>query len=128
MKKVKEYLEAIKLKIVTSPIVSNYEIVKERTTNIDGYIKVRMTLINGDYLEVSEYFESTFSNIKTIDYRYQWMDKTKNLLCRWDNAPHHKELDNFPHHIHKNSEYNVIPGNALSISQVLDIIKTLLLN
>ena len=127
MKEPKEYLEATKLKIVASPIVSRYEITKERATSIDGYIRIRITLVNGDYLEVSEYFERTLSEIKTVDYRYQWMDASTNLYCRWDNAPHHPELDNFPHHIHQNSEDNVISGKVLSISQVLDIIEASLL-
>ena len=123
MKEPMEYLEATKLKIVANPIVSCYDIIKERVTSLGGYIRIRMTLVNGDCLEVSEYFERTFSEIKTVDYRYQWMDASKNLRCRWDNAPHHPELDNFPHHTHKNSEHNVIPGKVLSISQVLDIIE-----
>ena len=28
------------------------------------------------------------------------MDERNNLISRWDNAPHHKELRTFPHHIH----------------------------
>lgn len=123
MKEPTEYLEATKLKIVASPIISHYEIIKERATSTDGYIRIRMTLVNEDYLEVSEYFERTPSGIKTVDYRYQWMDASKNLRCRWDNAPHHPELDNSPHHIHQNSEHNVISGKILSISLVLDIIE-----
>ena len=125
MKKTAEYLEETKLKIVTSPIVSLYEIIKERVTDTDGYIRVQMTLVNGDYLEVSEYFERTLGGIKTVDYRYQWMDASKNLRCRWDNALHHPELDDFPHHIHQNND-NVILGKILSITQVLDIIEYLL--
>ena len=28
------------------------------------------------------------------------MDERNNLISRWDNAPHHKELGTFPHHVH----------------------------
>lgn len=34
----------------------------------------------------------------TIEYSYQ-LFTTKPVL-RWDNAPHHPSLDNFPHHFH----------------------------
>lgn len=33
-------------------------------------------------------------------YRFHYMDERNNLISRWDNAPHHKELRTFPHHIH----------------------------
>ena len=45
------YLEAIKLKLVTSRVVADYQIVKERTTATDGYLRIRATLYNGDFLE-----------------------------------------------------------------------------
>jgi hypothetical protein len=58
-----------------------------------------------------------------VDYRYQWVDFQKGTpRCRWDSTPDHPELDNFPHHIHEGSEENVIPGEPLSICQLLDII------
>ncbi len=28
------------------------------------------------------------------------MDENKNLILRWDDAPHHKNLKTFPYHIH----------------------------
>ena len=33
-------------------------------------------------------------------YRFHYMDERNNLISRWDNAPHHKELRTFPHHVH----------------------------
>jgi hypothetical protein len=33
-----------------------------------------------------------------VKYRYQYMDEARNLLFRYDNAPHHAEIDSFPHH------------------------------
>ena len=51
------YLEAIKLKLVTSRVVADYQIVKERTAATDGYLRIRAALHNGDFLEAAEYFE-----------------------------------------------------------------------
>ncbi len=37
---------------------------------------------------------------KKRQYRFHYMDERNNLISRWDNAPHHKELGTFPHHVH----------------------------
>ncbi len=58
------------------------------------------------------------------EYRYQWMDKSKQkLIRRWDNAEHFPDPDNFPHHIHAESETNVIPGTVLSIMELIDLLE-----
>ena len=41
------------------------------------------------------------------------MDAEKELLIRWDNAPHHSEISSFPHHfydrnkIHESKQYSL---------------------
>jgi len=117
------YLEAIKLKLVTSRVIADYQIVKERATATDGYLRIRATLHNGDFLEAAEYFERTPEEVRTVDYRYQWMDSMKKELhCRWDSTPDHPELPSFPYHVHQGSEENVASSQVLSICQVLDLI------
>ena len=33
-------------------------------------------------------------------YRFHYMDQDNQLICRWDNAPHHQEIKTFPDHAH----------------------------
>jgi len=33
-------------------------------------------------------------------YRFHYMDRENNMIFRWDNAPHHRNLSTFPHHVH----------------------------
>ena len=33
-------------------------------------------------------------------YRLHYMDMKNELISRWDNAPHHRALVTFPHHVH----------------------------
>ncbi len=40
-------------------------------------------------------------------YSYYWFTPDQKLISGWDNAPHHKELENFPFHRHQ-------PGGASS--------------
>ena len=82
------YLEAIKLRLIASPIIAEYRIVKERATRTDGYLRVRATLVSGDFLELVEAFERGASEIAVVDYRHQWMDASQSQLRRrWDGAP-----------------------------------------
>ncbi|OQY32077.1 MAG: hypothetical protein B6I38_05030 [Anaerolineaceae bacterium 4572_5.1] len=118
------YITTIKTKLAASTIVATVEIVTERIAENRGYFRAHMNLINGDFLEVSEYFAIQAGQSSTIEYRYQWMDggKTK-LIKRWDNAEHHPNLANFPHHIHIGDKKQVVPGRSLSIIDLLNIIE-----
>jgi len=114
------YLVEIDLALIGSPIILEYQVIRSWSNTDDGYIRFRATLINGDFLEAAEYFIIRHGQIETIDYHYQWMDATKQLLRRrWDSTPHYPELENFPHHIHDGDEDNVIPGQMMSILQLL---------
>ena len=121
------YLEAIKLRLIASPIVAEYRIVKERATRTDGYLRVKATLVSGDFLELVEAFERGHSEIVVVDYRHQWMDAAQSRLHRrWDGAPHHAELPGFPHHVHIETEDAVVPGEPMSILAVLDELERLI--
>ncbi len=48
----------------------------------------------------------SFREVKDIElqgkdkYAYNYIDGKNNLIFRYDNAPHYKQLDTFPHHKH----------------------------
>ncbi len=124
MKTVRDCLEDIKTKIVMSVVVKSMTIVAERALADRGYFRARMWLINDDFLEVSEYFIVEPDGCSTVEYRYQWMDNSKQrLIKRWDNAEHFPDLTNFPHHIHVGSDTNVIPGTVVSIIELIDLLE-----
>jgi len=54
-------------------------------------------LRDGTELHIFEYVDS---GLHKIDYSFHWQNKEKKLIKRWDNAPHHKEIETFPHHLH----------------------------
>jgi hypothetical protein len=119
------YLNQIKSELITNSIVLSFSIVEEQDMEERGYLRARLTLINGDFLEVAEYFVITNNNCKTVRYRYQWMDQSQKILRRrWDNVPHFPKLPNFPHHIHIDSEENVHPSECLNILQLLLLLES----
>jgi len=121
----REYLEAIKLKLILCPKIRSAEIVDERTVLPNhGYFRARLTLINGDFLEISEYFVSDGNQCEPRKYRYQWMDGSHTrLIKRWDNAHHFPLLPNYPHHVHCGSEDIVEPSRPLGIIELIGIIE-----
>ena len=52
-------------------------------------------LKNNTELFIEEDFESG-----ELNYAYHWQERSGKLIKRWDNAPHHKEILTFPHHVH----------------------------
>jgi hypothetical protein len=118
------YLEDIKSRLIASNTIDAFTIVEELDFGDRGYFRARVTLSNDDFLEVAEYFKITENVVTTTRYRYQWMDSDRaKLRKRWDNVPHFPNLPNFPHHIHVESEENVVSGYVLSIQGLLDILE-----
>jgi hypothetical protein len=79
-------------------------------------IKANATLTDGSILYVSEIMGDDWR-----DYSYHWQ-RDGRMLRRWDNAPHHKELPNFPHHVH--DEDNVLSGDDVNLTDILSFIET----
>ena len=55
-----------------------------------------ITFKDGSRLYVRDYFIQ-----KKHKYSYHWQDAEGNLIIRWDNSPHHKNIKTFPHHRHR---------------------------
>ncbi len=118
------YLAEIEVALVSSPVVAEYQVVRSWSHSDDGYIRIRATLTNGDFLEAAEYFVLEQGQIATVDYRHHWTDEQKQTLRRrWDSTPDHPELENFPHHIHVGDEGNVASYHPVGIMDVLKLIE-----
>jgi len=113
-----DYVESVKERLATDSFVVSFEIIREFANLNEGLLRVRATLTNDDILDLSEFFKQE-TELEVISYRYQWLDKNKRHIRRWDNALHYPKLKNFPHHIHI-SEENVISGQPIDIFGVLD--------
>ena len=118
-----EHLAAIHLALIDSAIVAGYTVVHQRVTSQSGYLRICVTLANGDFLEAAEFFHLTPAGIQVKDYRHQWMDGERTTLRkRWDSTPHYPDLENAPHHCHDGSEKAVISSHPMSIHDVLAVI------
>jgi hypothetical protein len=122
------YLSEVKARLATSPVVAKViNVVEDWSLSDRGYFRARLALNNGDFLEVAEYFVIEDSRSITRRYRHQWMTADQQMLHkRWDNVEHFPDLPNFPHHIHI-GDTPPIPGQSMSILEVLDQLEIQLL-
>jgi len=129
MNEIAAHLAEVELALVSSPVIRVYQVVRSWANTDDGYIRVRATLTNGDFLEATEYFVLRGEQIVTIDYRHQWMSGDKAVLRRrWDSTPDHPGLANFPHHVHVGNEETVFPSQPLSLIELLQLLEQELLS
>ena len=76
------YVDMVLSELATSGVIASFE-VAERWTSFDrGYIRVRARHVNGDFLELAEYFVLEDETPVTQRYRYQWMDEHRQVLRR----------------------------------------------
>lgn len=115
-----QYIDAVKAALADSLIITSIEIVDERILLDRGYFRARLTLVNADFLEIAESFTIETDQLVTLDYRYQWMDESKQILRkRWDSVKHFPGLANFPHHVHLGQESVVEPGLSHNIIEFI---------
>ena len=63
-----------------------------------GYLKGTLELIDASVLHFMEFIEIKNDSVTLVKYKYQWQFETGDLITRWDNVPHHREIATFPHH------------------------------
>jgi len=117
-----EYLAYVASLILANTQVEDWEIVREEAQGAIGLFRYRLTLQSGDMLEMFERFAVRHYQVNVTKYSFHWQKPDGQLVMRWDNAAHHPEISTYPHHRHDNNESNVLPGPAVSASDILALI------
>jgi len=100
-----------------SPAVKSYEILDYKEGNSFYFLKIKAELVDGSVLYIREFVSENEYN-----HSFQWQ-KDEKLIIRWDNAPHHKYVETFPHHKHVGSKDNVQLSEEISLEDVLMVIE-----
>jgi len=115
------YFDSIEERLVSDPFIAAVDFLDRWQTDVNGYLRARISFVNGQRLEFAEYVQRASSaDIQVITYAFQWMAADHSLLCRWDNTPHFPQLAGFPCHRHDGREDQVFPDEPRSIFAVLD--------
>lgn len=116
----REYYSQIESVIKDCPVVSRFSITFDEIDIDVGYLKGKLELVDGSVLHFIEYVEIKDNEADCLKYKYQWQSENEELITRWDNVPHHKELDTFPHHMHDDKGITASP--KIDLKTVIDII------
>jgi len=100
-----------------SSAVKSYEIIDYKEGDSFYFLKIRAELMDGSVLYIREFISE-----EEYNYSFQWQ-KDRKLIVRWDNAPHHKDVETFPHHKHVGSKDNVQPSKEISLEDILRAIE-----
>ncbi len=111
------FLADLKASLTASPIIKDIEILDEFITSVSGFLDCRVLLIDESELFVSEYFTVLKDRIKRDKYSYH-LQKNDELIIRWDNAPHHRELSTFPDHVHRKD--GVHESKEMTVEDILE--------
>lgn len=116
-----EYLDAVKDRLVLEPLIRSFQVLRERMTATDAYLRVKATLIDGNVFEFAEYAQQGAARgaIVVVTYSYYWANADGRLIRRWDNTPHFPALPGFPHHCHLETG-EVTPSQPMDIFLALE--------
>jgi hypothetical protein len=116
------YFRDFQLLLEDTKIIADKYIDLREFSATEGMLSGRLLLVDGSMLEFMEYLKEE----NRLKYRFHLINKEGDMVFRYDNAPHHRDISSFPHHKH-------LPGNVSesiekSIMDVLDEIETLISN
>ena len=86
-------------------------------------VEGRLRFWDGSLLKFVEVLEQRGAVLGKLEYVYHYQDGQAQLVFRYDNSPHHPEIDTFPHHKHvmtsDGKEELIEPAVAPTIRAVL---------
>jgi hypothetical protein len=127
---IERYMNDLDVLISASAFIVDIDIIRRdiRDTGLEktALFCYRIKLIDESLIEITERILEGRGGLTTTKYRYHWQTGSGKLIKRWDNAPHHPEIDTFPDHLHDGSEENVKSFRKMNALDILtDIINGL---
>ena len=90
-----------------------------------GLFRARIFFWDGSCLTVDEVIDTQAGYPEILRYSYTYV-RGKEHVFRYDNAPHHPGLENFPHHKHAGPEEGLKTSEQPSLKQVFGEIEQIL--
>ena len=116
MRDIAQYFDIIE-SVVTHSGVEDAEVTYTRFSRMRGMVEGVLYLANGSRLELSELVYIVNRRPVKEFYRYQYI-RAGEAVFRYDNAAHHPDLLNFPHHKHVGRKK--LPATEPTLTQVLE--------
>jgi hypothetical protein len=120
---IERYMNDLDVLISASASIVDIDIIRRdiRDTGLEktALFRYRIKLIDESLIEITERILEERGGLTTTKYRYHWQTGSGKLIKRWDNAPHHPEIDTFPDHLHDGSEDNVKSFRKMNALDIL---------
>ncbi|HPB64556.1 MAG TPA: DUF6516 family protein [Mesotoga sp.] len=101
-----------------SAYIEEFKILDFKRGESFAYIKLEILFKNSSRIHIREFITG-----ERRKYSFHWV--VNNLTTvRWDNSPHHKDIESFPHHLHINDE--LLPSDCTDSVAILTWIESLI--
>ena len=120
------YLDVLLEAIASSPIVRSSDVSVDKRTLRSGLIRGDLYFADNTCLHFRELVEEQ-TIVNRVMYSYHYQRANGLLIFRYDDTPHHPNLDNFPYHKHVEEEGHVIPCDIPELSSILREIEAIYL-
>ncbi|MGL4378217.1 MAG: toxin-antitoxin system TumE family protein [Microcoleaceae cyanobacterium] len=124
MKLIEGYFQQLRQGIESCNAVIDFQLHPEYRTDFEGFVKGEITFKDGSLLYFREFVDAEMIIDRKM-YSYQYMDASKCLIFRYDNADHKPQLNlpNLPHHKHEECEEHIVASSAPTLAEVLQEIE-----
>ena len=113
MSAIREFLEALETLLDDIPCKLSTKIQSESRGDIALYLKGTVVFTDHSELHFKEYLIAV-PDFKKLAYSYHYQSKDKELIIRFDNAEHHREVGTYPYHKHLKDE--VVQSKEMSLN------------
>ncbi len=116
------YFKTIEKLLSDSRLILDKTVDFKEFSSDEGMVRGRLLFLGGYILTFMEYIQIGKERPK---YRFNFSDGKSDMIFRYDNAAHHKEIPTFPHHKHVGTE--VKPSREIGLAEVVSEIESMIL-
>jgi len=121
---ISEYFDRVKKQIKKFEHITEDASFEEKSySNERGYISGEVSFIDMSKLDFAEVKDMEIK--EKLKYNYHYMNSSNELIFRYDNAKHHKNIETFPHHKHLPNE--ITTSTEPDVTKVLSEIEEIVL-
>ncbi len=113
-----EYFQQIESQLADCVHILESDIHKDKRSLHIGIIEGKIVFFDESILHFIE-FINVKQTTEVYKYSYHYQDKNGKLVFRYDMAPHHPEIESFPHHKHTQSN-KLKATSPPALAKVLD--------
>ncbi|VVB87683.1 Uncharacterised protein [uncultured archaeon] len=119
---VADYFKTIEQLLSDSKLIVDKTVDFKEFSSDEGMVRGRLLFLGGYVLTFMEYIQTGKERLK---YRFNLSDGKGNMIFRYDNAAHYKEISTFPYHKHVSTE--IKPSKETGLAEVLSEIENTIL-